>query len=105
MRFGTETEVTHQGDVTTKIRVEKHNGGETRRLKITEESIRVENKKDILNKVMEAWAKHERGEIVGFGIDATIYKPKTLAIDRIVVTTVSLLAKGEGNGEIATTTA
>ena len=93
VKYGSETEVSHEGDITVSERTEKHNGGETRRLQIREESIRIEDKRSILNKVMEAFGMHERGEIVGWSVDASIYQPKTLKTDRIVVKTIKLLAK------------
>lgn len=96
--FGTETstDVSSDGSVKTSVRVEKHNDTETRRLLITEESIRIEDKKTILDKVLQAFALHERGELIGWGVDASIYEPKTLKTTRIVVKTIKLQPKTQG---------
>lgn len=98
VKFGTESEVSYDGDKTSQVRIDKHNGGETRRLRIIEESIRVDDKRSILNKVMEYWGKFERGEVVGFSVDASIYKPQTFQVDRIVVKTINLIPKSNKDG-------
>lgn len=96
LKFGSETEVTHSADghVTESIKVEKHNGGEVRRLKIREESIKIDDKKTVLNSVLAAYGQHERGEILGWSVNAEHYKPKSLIVERIIVRTVKFATKG-----------
>ncbi len=93
VKFGAESTVTHDGDVTKSTRLERHNGGDMRHLSIREESIRIDDKKQVLEKVMDGFGKFLRGEIVGFSVDATIYEPKTLQTKRILVKTIKLLPK------------
>lgn len=93
VKYGSETVVTHQGDVTIKEKTEKHNGGDTRHLEIREESIRIEDKKNIVEKILEVYGQHARGEIVGWSVDASIYEPRTLKTKRIIVTTIKLTKK------------
>ena len=87
--FGSEEEITLSGDTTIRDHKRYHSGGLVKHLHINEESVEISDKKDIMAKVFDAYSKHERGEIVGWSVNAEIYDPQTLLCKRIIVRTVT----------------
>jgi hypothetical protein len=75
----------------TTIEVEQkeyHNGGTARHVLLIEESLKPGAKKDVLSKILDMQAKYERGEIIGWSVDASKYHPETLQTTQIKITTV-----------------
>lgn len=94
-KFGAETEVevdTSTGSVTS-TREEIYNGGVTRRLKISEDSIKIEDEKSIVEKVFDAYKQQKEGKILGFSVNGEAYHPQTLKVSRIIIKTIRFADK------------
>lgn len=91
-KYGSETEVTLDTSTGNSVaeRDEVYNGGVTRKLIITEDSIKVEDQKDIVQKIFDLYKKQQAGSILGFSVDATKYHPQNFKISRILVSTIAL---------------
>lgn len=70
---------------TVETREEIFNRAKTRRIRIENESVRLEDDKDLAAAVLNACKQLNDGKILGFNVDATKYDPKTLQVKRMIV--------------------
>lgn len=94
-KYGSETviEVDTATGNAVGVQDDVYNGGVTRRLRISEDSVKIDDEKMIIEKVFELYKQQRDGRILGFSVNAEHYDPKTFALKRIVIRSISLEKK------------
>lgn len=91
-KFGFET--TLEIDLATGagegIHEEFYDGNSTRRLHLSNDSIKIDDEQQIVEKVFDLYRKMKDGKILGFTLDAAKYHPQTLKVGRMVITAYKL---------------
>lgn len=94
-KFGSETTSTINTvtGATESIKDEVYNGGVTRKLSISEDSIKIDDEKSIVEKVFDMYKQKKDGRILGFSVNAEAYNPQTFNVSRIIVRTIKFADK------------
>jgi hypothetical protein len=91
-KYGSETEleVNTETGKSVALRDDVYNGGVTRKLILTEDSLQIDDEKAIVERVFDLYRQKKEGNILGFSVDAGKYHPQTFKVSRIVFSTIKL---------------